>query len=50
MEIIIPRSAHPVHLQKSKLVDLGLFALARGKWQVVHAITRLIQKRGWVHV
>jgi hypothetical protein len=39
-----------VHPPKATLVDLGLEALSRGEWQIVMAITRLLQKRGWVHV
>jgi hypothetical protein len=38
-----------VHLEKSKLVDGGMIALARGEWQMVMAITRLLQRRGWSH-
>jgi hypothetical protein len=39
-----------VHLQKSKLIDLSLYALSLGEWQMVQAITLLIQNRGWTHV
>ena len=40
---------HPRHTRqrKSALVDLGLAYLTRGDWQIVEAITRLIEKRGW---
>jgi hypothetical protein len=33
--------------RKVALVDIGLYALARGEWLVVRAITHLIQARGW---
>jgi hypothetical protein len=35
---------------KSALVDLGLAALSRGEYQIVMAITRLIQRRAMSHV
>lgn len=34
---------------KSALVDLGAYALARGQWAMVVAITRIIAARGWRH-
>ena len=34
---------------KISLVDIGLYALSRGEIQMVIAITRLIQERGWTH-
>jgi hypothetical protein len=35
--------------EKARLVDLGLACLARGEWQMVAVITRLIERRGWRH-
>jgi hypothetical protein len=32
---------------KAALADVGLYALTRGEWQMVMAITRMIQERGW---
>jgi hypothetical protein len=49
LNISIPHSSHPPQAQKTKLVDLGLACLARGEWQMVVAITQLIQWRGWSH-
>jgi hypothetical protein len=34
---------------KAALVDLGGYALARGDWLIVKAITRIIEARGWQH-
>jgi hypothetical protein len=34
---------------KSSLVDLGIHALNRGEWQMVMAITRLIEHGGMRH-
>jgi hypothetical protein len=36
--------------QKSALVHIGQYALSTGQWQMVAALTRLIQKGGLVHV
>jgi hypothetical protein len=44
----LPQPSVPVY-QKAKLVNLGLYALSRGEWQMVAAITRLIKRRGWMH-
>jgi hypothetical protein len=49
-ELSIPHRLHRVHSQKATLVNLGLYALAHGQWQMVRAITRLMQNRGWSHV
>jgi hypothetical protein len=38
----------PPH-KKSAFVDLGLYALGRGDWAIVAAITRLTRERGWSH-
>jgi hypothetical protein len=48
MTILAYHKTH-VHLQKANLVDLGLYLLARGEWQLVLAITRLIEKGGMRH-
>jgi hypothetical protein len=37
-------------LLKSRLADVGLYALSRGEYQIVMAVTRLIQGRGMSHV
>jgi hypothetical protein len=39
--------ANPSTIQKSRLVAIGQYALSHGEWQMVLAITRLIQERGW---
>jgi hypothetical protein len=36
-------------VEKLRLVNLGLICLSRGEWQMVMAITCLIQRRGWRH-
>jgi hypothetical protein len=33
-------------IQKSRLVDLGQYALSHGHWQMVLALTRIIAERG----
>jgi hypothetical protein len=43
-------SEDPPSTAKGRLVELGLFTLARGEWVTVQAITRLIHERGWSHV
>jgi hypothetical protein len=48
--VSLPYEPKVVHLQKAKLINLGLFALSRGEWQIVMAITHLIGKRGLAHV
>jgi hypothetical protein len=35
--------------RKAVLVNLGLYALSHGHWQMVDAITRVIRERGWRH-
>ena len=45
----LPRSPN-ASFTKSALVDIGLDALSRGDWQIVMAITRLIQRKGMRHV
>jgi hypothetical protein len=44
----IPHPRDP-RQRKSALMDLNLACLARGEWQMVVAITQLIQRRGWSH-
>ena len=34
---------------KQCLVALGLYALSRGEWHMVMAITRLIQRKGYAN-
>jgi hypothetical protein len=41
-----PTLQAPSPEQKSQLVNVGLFALSRGEWQIVMAITTLIQRKG----
>ena len=40
----LPYPQKLVHLQKAKLVDLGLYALSHSHWHMVLAITRLIAR------
>jgi hypothetical protein len=42
-----PRSATT---SKLSLVNIGLYALSRGEWPMVMAITRLIERRAMRHV
>jgi hypothetical protein len=36
--------------RKEILVDLGMYALSHGQWQMVEALTLLVQRGGYAHV
>jgi hypothetical protein len=46
---IPPDSFHTATILKARLVSLCLYASSPGETQMVQAITRLIQRRGWAH-
>jgi hypothetical protein len=46
---IIPHPTQSPQAQKVKLINIGLACLARDAWDIVAAITRLIQRREWRH-